>query len=730
MSDENLRLEAVVTDRFSKPLSDLKKQLAGVKGPNLSSSQREFQRFHEEVKRSSVALKDGLGGAMDGLGLRSAAAVLSLAGVVAAVRKVAGAAKELRSLSRETGISTKNLQILQQSAERLGSNSGAMSEGLKQFKSNIYDVRRGVSELIPDLTRLDPSGGLLDALKSDDLNKSLDVTLEYLGKLNKVDPEAAGRLSEKLFGSRDFSRIMQNPEHAAKVFAEVSKRVREVTAADEAAAQAFEDSTAKMQAAAEKLGKTIGRDMIGPMTTLIEKMNEVVEGGEKVAKFVDGLFGGKSVGDAASDALGPLNRPGVEMTEERKKELLEKRKRGELPDATVKAKPSGNPLWWDALKDLGLAVGDRGKAPGASDEAARKGRDAIREGAKKGVEEGMRATIEKMAFQATPGEARVWNAAFGGGGGLWGANGPYGGGGGWSPEPEVDDRRAAPQPRPEPPQTRRAGEPEGPPMPGAPTPPDRVPPAVDPGRMGGPSAGRRAAEEIRRKVKGAHYRLSDDQRAEMAHAIRKTAGDLGISPEHLAAIMSFETGGTLDPWKKGPTTKWGTHRGLIQWGEPQARKYGVGPDTSITDQVAAVGRYLRDRGVKPGMGLENVYGAVIAGSATKNLDVADANGTTARSGSRRMWETAHRYALQNLERNTAASPAFPKDWRERAGGSAFDAARGAGAFGVTGPELRGRAALDVHVKSDGRANVKADGGDLFQDVRVNRGRSMSPAIDA
>jgi hypothetical protein len=62
-------------------------------------------------------------------------------------------------------------------------------------------------------------------------------------------------------------------------------------------------------------------------------------------------------------------------------------------------------------------------------------------------------------------------------------------------------------------------------------------------------------------------RLSDDQKAEMAAGIRKAAKNLGIQPEQLAAIISFETAGTMDPWKKGPTTKWGTH----SWPYPMGR---------------------------------------------------------------------------------------------------------------------------------------------------------------
>lgn len=100
----------------------------------------------------------------------------------------------------------------------------------------------------------------------------------------------------------------------------------------------------------------------------------------------------------------------------------------------------------------------------------------------------------------------------------------------------------------------------------------------------------------------------------LSSAIQQTAEQLGINPVDLATVMSYETGGTFDPWKKGPTTKWGTHRGLIQWGEPQRAKYGVTQDMPIEQQVAAAGRYLKDAGVKPGMGLLDIYSAINAGA--------------------------------------------------------------------------------------------------------------------
>jgi hypothetical protein len=118
---------------------------------------------------------------------------------------------------------------------------------------------------------------------------------------------------------------------------------------------------------------------------------------------------------------------------------------------------------------------------------------------------------------------------------------------------------------------------------------------------------------------------------QLVGAALQVEAEFGIPAQDLLSIMSFETAGTLDPWQRGPTTQWGQHRGLIQWGEPQRRQYGVSQTSTIQEQVAAAARYLMDRGYQPGMRLENMYAAVLAGDANRT-GVGDLhNGGVARS---------------------------------------------------------------------------------------------------
>lgn len=117
---------------------------------------------------------------------------------------------------------------------------------------------------------------------------------------------------------------------------------------------------------------------------------------------------------------------------------------------------------------------------------------------------------------------------------------------------------------------------------------------------------------------------------DLKSGIRSAADALGIDPADLATAISYETAGTFDPLKPGPTTQWGRHRGLIQFGEPQAKQYGVNWNDPINSQLGpegAVVKYLRDAGVKPGMGLEDIYSAINAGKVGRyNASDADNGG--------------------------------------------------------------------------------------------------------
>jgi hypothetical protein len=103
---------------------------------------------------------------------------------------------------------------------------------------------------------------------------------------------------------------------------------------------------------------------------------------------------------------------------------------------------------------------------------------------------------------------------------------------------------------------------------------------------------------------------------DLQSGIVSTANALGMDPLVLATIISYETGGTFNPTQGGPTTKWGKHRGLIQFGEPQAKQYGVDWNDPLGSQLGpngAVVKYFQGSGWQPGMGMLDAYSIINAG---------------------------------------------------------------------------------------------------------------------
>lgn len=103
----------------------------------------------------------------------------------------------------------------------------------------------------------------------------------------------------------------------------------------------------------------------------------------------------------------------------------------------------------------------------------------------------------------------------------------------------------------------------------------------------------------------------DAPSSDFLDAVRASSDRLGISPNDLLTTISYETGGRMSPSLYGGAG--GKYLGLIQFSPENQKKYGVTPDQTAAEQMGAVESYLRDRGVKPGMGLLDTYSAINAG---------------------------------------------------------------------------------------------------------------------
>ena len=117
-------------------------------------------------------------------------------------------------------------------------------------------------------------------------------------------------------------------------------------------------------------------------------------------------------------------------------------------------------------------------------------------------------------------------------------------------------------------------------------------------------------------------------------SIVTAANELGIKPEDLASVISQETMGTFNHQIKGG--EGGNYKGLIQFGIPERKKYGYRDDMTFEEQITGpVVRYLKDRGVKPGHGVKEIYAAILTGNVSTlqsdGLTRTDSFGTSVES---------------------------------------------------------------------------------------------------
>lgn len=158
-----------------------------------------------------------------------------------------------------------------------------------------------------------------------------------------------------------------------------------------------------------------------------------------------------------------------------------------------------------------------------------------------------------------------------------------------------------------------------------------------------------------------------------ARAIAKTAAAVGIDPRIVYSIVGFETAGTFNPDIRGGSDRDGKRKGqylgAIQFSPENQKRYGIRPGMTFEEQMEAVTLYLKDTGVKPGMGLADVYAAVLTGRAG-NVKGRDINGSVMEHVARmqrEFWPKAAKALGMDLDGPTNVAAAQPKTATDASG---------------------------------------------------------------
>lgn len=116
--------------------------------------------------------------------------------------------------------------------------------------------------------------------------------------------------------------------------------------------------------------------------------------------------------------------------------------------------------------------------------------------------------------------------------------------------------------------------------------------------------------------------------------LRQAAARDGYSADDAMQVFKYESSLRPDVWGG----KGGKYYGIFQAGPSERAQFGI--DTqhpSARNQIDAFGRFLEARGYKPGMGLQDMYSTVLAGSPG-HYNRSDGAGTVAQHVARMQGE--------------------------------------------------------------------------------------------
>lgn len=136
-------------------------------------------------------------------------------------------------------------------------------------------------------------------------------------------------------------------------------------------------------------------------------------------------------------------------------------------------------------------------------------------------------------------------------------------------------------------------------------------------------------------------------------AIIQGAQRLGLHPYEFGGFLSLESGPNMDPNIVGGAG--GRHKGLIQFGQAEQKRYLQPGTQTRAGQMPAVLQYFQDRGYKPGMGIERAYATVLGGNPNVSLEAKDSFGTSVAGAAKRFKQGGDLY--ENARRVLGDIPA-------------------------------------------------------------------------
>jgi hypothetical protein len=411
--DEVVKIVVEVVDKFTKPLEDMRKQLAGVgdKGPDAGKLTKHFDALRSAARNVGSALSVTLLPALRSLGLGFASIAAAVFGAVTALKGFAGNLDTLSRLSRETGLTIDNMRELEAVGRRVGATTAEMRDGWRNFAAEMHKIRAHVQS--ETLTGLRAVGLNEYADRLRQAKTTAEAEALMFQELDKIrDPDERRRFLQLHFLPPEFADATRAERE--RLIAEYRKQVGPANKAAVDASKKFIDSLDGVSNAWEAMTKQMARD--GTLESAVAGLQGAVDAIDKINAAIGGI-GTSAPGSLGDKLFGP------------------KSETWHLP------KSPGRPLTiWEQLFGMGFRTVDP-EHPAARPQSDEKTKDVIKQGTSAGVVEGLKKmALDTGGGEATFGGASLIRASLGGGG----RRGP---GGGNESEPAPGGRANIPKNR-------------------------------------------------------------------------------------------------------------------------------------------------------------------------------------------------------------------------------------------------------------------------------------------
>lgn len=288
MSDEALRMEAEVRDKFTGPLKALRSQLLDTARTGANHSEtltKGFGAVEGALQKTARTASSVVNPAFAALGVTGLTAGAAVAGISNALNKLTGSLTGLGQLSRDTGLAAKTLQEFGAVAGRVGIEQDAVASASKNFAAQMRTFSRSTGDAFNWVIKqgTDAAGRkafqdfATDLQRTSDEGEKLKKALSFMETMK--DPRERGIFAQQFFGNEDLKRLADG--HLGTVvqqFKNARDKIGPFNEKDLIDAEKFDRSVTSLKGSMQRLGQTIAREVLGPATELTTWADSLVSG--------------------------------------------------------------------------------------------------------------------------------------------------------------------------------------------------------------------------------------------------------------------------------------------------------------------------------------------------------------------------------------------------------------------------------------------------------------------